>query len=381
MQGARSNHFTDVNQLEQDGTRLEGLVLDQGDGGVAHRTRQHQVHAALHHWVFPGDELHVFARQCLLAIVGDGHTFVVAQGEAGVEHFFARFEDQCVLRMVFAVDAKGVEQGFHVDRQGELIVLLKNRLNQRFPFTRTTGVKLQQTVAASVQLLFQTLALNPGFVDQCLPLVVVRRFKQRQQARAELMLQGVTGRAGVEERVQCFVVPLEQALLRAGLKVRHMQFDHVLLADPVQTADPLLQQVRVGRQVEQHQVMGKLEVTTFTADFGTDQYLGAELFVCEVGSSTVALQNVHAFVKDRRWNTGTHAQGVFQIHRSFRVGANHQNLGALEHFKGVDQPFDARVEAPPAFFIAGVRLGLEADFRVQLGVFAQRQLKVFGRAR
>ncbi len=381
MQGARGNHFTDVNQFKQYGAWLERLVLDQGDGSIAHRTRQHQVHAALHHRVFPGDELHVFARQRLVAIVGDGHAFVVAQGEAGVEHFFARFEDQRVLRMVFAVDAKGVEQGFHVDRQGELIVLLKNRLNQRFTFTRTTGVKLQQTVAASVQLLLQTLALNPGFVDQCLPLLIVRRFKQRQQARAELMLQGVAGRAGVEERVQRFVVPLEQALLRAGLKVRHMQFDHVLLADPVQTADTLFQQVRVGRQVEQHQVMGKLEVATFTADFGTDQYLGAEFFVCEVGRSTVALKNVHAFVEHRRRNTGTHTQGVFQVHRGFSVGADHQHFGALEHFQGVDQPFDARVEVPPAFFIAGVRLGLEADFRVQLGVFAQRQLKIFGRAR
>ena len=197
MQGARSNHFTDVNQLEQDGTRLEGLVLDQGDGGVAHRTRQHQVHAALHHRVLPGDELHVFARQGLLAIVGDGHAFVVTQGEAGVEHFFAGLEDQRVFRVVFAVDAKGVEQGFHVDRQGELIVLLKDRLNQCFTFTRTTGVKLQQTVAAGVQLLLQTLTFNPGFVDQCLPLLVVPSFQQWQQTRTELVLQGVTGRAGV----------------------------------------------------------------------------------------------------------------------------------------------------------------------------------------
>jgi len=59
------------------------------------------------------------------------------------------------------------------------------------------------------------------------------------------MLQGVAGRAGVEERVQRFVVPLEQALLRAGFQVRHVQFDHMLLADPVQTTDPLFQQVGV----------------------------------------------------------------------------------------------------------------------------------------
>ena len=258
--------------------------------------------------------------------------------------------------MVFAVDAKGVEQGFHVNRQGELVVLLKDRLNQCFAFARTTGVKLQQAVAASVQFLFETLALNPCFVDQRLPFFIVCGFQQRQQARAELVLQGVAGRAGVEEGIQRFVIPLEQALLRAGLKVWHVNFDDVLLADPVQTANTLLQQVRVGWQVEQHQVVSKLEVAAFTADFGTDQHLGAEFFICEVGCSTVALKNVHAFVEDRCRNAGTHAQGVFQIHRGFGVGTDHQHLGALEHFQGVGQPFNPRVEAPPAFFITGVWL-------------------------
>ncbi|MNF91178.1 hypothetical protein D3C84_737710 [compost metagenome] len=150
LQRARGNHFADIQQFQQHGARLQRLVLDQRHGGVAHGTGQHQVHAALNHRVFPGDELHVFARQRLVTVVSDGHAFVVAQREAGVEHFFARLEDQRVFRMVFAVDAEGVEQGFHVDRQGELIVLFKDFFNQRVAFTRATGVQLQQTVTAGV---------------------------------------------------------------------------------------------------------------------------------------------------------------------------------------------------------------------------------------
>ena len=134
LQGARGNHFADVNQLKQYRARLECLVFDQCYGGVAHRTGQHQVHATLHHRVFPGDELHVFARQCLIAIVGDGHAFVVTKREARIQHFFAGPEDQGVFGVILAVDAERVEQGFHVDRQGELIVLLKDRLHQRFAF-------------------------------------------------------------------------------------------------------------------------------------------------------------------------------------------------------------------------------------------------------
>jgi len=195
------------------------------------------------------------------------------------------------------------------------------------------------------------------------------------------MLQGVAGRAGVEERIQRFVVPLEQALLRAGFQVRHVQFDHMFLADPVQTADPLFQQVGVGRQVEQHQVVGELEVAAFAADFRTDQHLGAEFFIGEVGGGAVTFEDVHAFVEHRGRDAGAHAQGVFQVHRGFGVGADHQDLGALEHFQLVDQPFNPWVEAPPAIVFLNVRLRLEADFRVQLGVFAQRQFEVFVRVR
>ncbi|MNM84758.1 hypothetical protein D3C81_968560 [compost metagenome] len=278
--------------------------------------------------------------------------------------------------MVFAVDAEGVEQGFHVDRQGELIVLFEDVFNQRITFASATGVELQQTVAAGVQLGFQTLTFGAGFVDQRLPLAIVGFFEQRQQARAELVLQGVAGRAGVEECVQRFVVPLEQALLRAGFQVRHVQFDDVLLADPVQSTDTLFQQVRVGRQVEQHQVMGELEVATFTADFRADQHLCAKFFVGEVGGGAVTLEDVHALVEHRGRDAGAHAQGVFQVHGGFGVGADHQDLDPLEHLQGVDQPVDPWVETPPALFFAAFALGLEGHFRVQLGVLAQRQLHV-----
>ena len=62
LQGTRGDHFADVKQLQQHGAGFQCLVLDQGHAGVAHRARAHQIHAALHHGVFPGEELHVLAR-------------------------------------------------------------------------------------------------------------------------------------------------------------------------------------------------------------------------------------------------------------------------------------------------------------------------------
>lgn len=117
------------------------------------------------------------------------------------------------------------------------------------------------------------------------------------------------------------------------------------LADPVEAADALLEQVRVGRQVEQHQMVGELEVAAFAADFRADQHLGAELFVGEVGGGAVALKNAHAFVEHRGGDARTQAQGVFQVEGRLGVGTDDQDLELLEHLQGIDQPLDARVEA------------------------------------
>lgn len=130
------------------------------------------------------------------------------------------------------------------------------------------------------------------------------------------------------------------------------------------------------RQVEHHQMVGKLEVAAFAADLGADQHLRAELFVGEVGGGAVAFEDAHAFMEHRGRDAGAHAQGVFQVHRGFGMGADHQHLGALEHLQGVDQPVDARVETPPALVIGHLALGLEGDFRVQLGMFAGWQVAV-----
>ena len=59
--------------------------------------------------MLPGDELHVFAGECRLTIVGDRHAFFIAQGEAGVQHPLAGPEDECIVGMVFAVDTKDIE--------------------------------------------------------------------------------------------------------------------------------------------------------------------------------------------------------------------------------------------------------------------------------
>ncbi len=50
------------------------------------------------------------------------------------------------------------------------------------------------------------------------------------------------------------------------------------LTNTIQTPNTLLQQIRVKWQIEHHEMAGKLEVTAFRSDFGTEQNLCAAVF-------------------------------------------------------------------------------------------------------
>ncbi len=126
--------------------------------------------------------------------------------------------------------------------------------------------------------------------------------------------------------IQPLVEPAVLNLLAGSLQVGNMNPDGFGLSDTVQPTNPLLQQVRIGRQVEQHQMMGKLEVTTFAANLGADQRLGALLTVGEIGRGTVPLHQTQVFVERRTADTGPQLQVVLQRHGCFGVGTDHHHF-------------------------------------------------------
>src|SRR5690606_875820 len=119
--------------------------------------------------------------------------------------------------------------------------------------------------------------------------------------------QRLRGRAGGQECVMRMVIPVKKALLAAANKIGHMDFNRMLLADAVKTANTLRKQGGMQRQVKQEQVVGELEVTSFTADFRAQQDLCAVFIVGKPGSGAVTLNDAHAFVESGGGNTGTHA--------------------------------------------------------------------------
>ncbi len=71
-----SRRFGDEDQLQQDGTHRQCLVLEQGNRGGADLGTQDQVDTAAHHGVIPREERHVVPRQGSGAIEGDGHAIL-----------------------------------------------------------------------------------------------------------------------------------------------------------------------------------------------------------------------------------------------------------------------------------------------------------------
>ena len=124
------------------------------------------------------------------------------------------------------------------------------------------------------------------------------------------------------------------------------------LADTVKTADTLLQQIRVERQVEHHQIAGELEVTAFGADLRTQQHLSAGIFLGEPGGGAVAFDNRHPFVEHRGANAFALAQDLLQLQRGGRFGADDQHFLRAVAGEMAHQPFNARIEVPPGAGIA-----------------------------
>ena len=98
-----------------------------------------------------------------------------------------------------------------------------------------------------------------------------------------------------------------------------------LLPNAVEATDALLEQTRIGRQIEQYEVVRKLKVTTLRTDLGTDEETGP-VFLREPGCVLVALQQAEFFVEHRRLRTDAFAQGRFDRLHGFAGVSDEKKL-------------------------------------------------------
>ena len=303
--------------------------------------------------MLPGDELRVFTGQRHVTLEGDGAAVLRQTREVRDQHMVGRGEDDQVFAAVVLVDADDIEQVHREGDQAGVVILLFDALRQGLSFLAAVGVDLQQTVAALLQLRFQGVMLLAAGLDQIVKAVGgFRRRKVVDQLVMDAVVNGPSGRAGMLEGVETFVVPAHQHRLRGLFQVRDVDLDIVRLADTVEAADTLLQQIRVKRQIEHHQIAGELEVASFGTDLRAQQHLGAGVFFGKPRRGAVAFYNRHSFMEHGGADTFALAQHLLQLQRGGGLGADHQHLLRTVAGQVAHQPLDARVEVPPGAGIA-----------------------------
>ena len=163
------------------------------------------------------------------------------------------------------------------------------------------------------------------------------------------------------ETGETIAIPAQQYLSRGPLQIGDMQLDGRTLPNSVEAADTLFQQVGFERQIEQHQVMGKLEIASFTAYLRADQHLRTLFGISKESRGAVACNDLHVLVKQRRMHRVAIEQVVAQRDRSGRMGADHQHLVGHQFTQQRPEPGDTWIHIRPALTEGAFRLQLRGE--------------------
>ena len=298
--------------------------------------------------MFPADKLCVFAGQCLFTLKGDGAAVFRQTRKIWHQHVVRRSQGYHVIAAVILIDADNIKQIQGKGDQFGIFILIRNFSSQLITGFAAVGMHLQKAVTALFQLLFQYIMGLPAFRDKFIKTTEIRRVcHQVNQSVVIAVIDGAAGRTGIFKGFQTFVEPAQQDGLCGIFQIRDAYLNITFLADTVETADTLLQQIRVKRQIEHHQLIGKLEVTPFRTDFRAEQHLCAFLFGGKVGRRPVAFQQGHILMENRSVDAFALAQNLLQLQSGCGLGTNYQHFFIAVCQQEAEQPFNTRVEVPP----------------------------------
>ena len=227
---------------------------------------QQQIHGAGHHRMIAGKQTHIFASERVAAREGAHEAFLGQLGKA-VGCYTAVIEQVRAVAEVFDVHAEVIEDAHHKTFELFVGAGLADGLDKCVGGFWSMGVQLQQTIAATLELFGKRAMFGGGFGDELFKFFGVRKIRrQRQHLVAELLQQLVRAMQITFQRLQPLVIPTRQHLLRTALEVRRVHVDGLGLADAIEPADALLEQLRIQRQIKQHEVVHKLKVAPFAAN-------------------------------------------------------------------------------------------------------------------
>ena len=121
---------------------------------------------------------------------------------------------------------------------------------------------------------------------------------------------------------------------------RDVDMNLLALADAIEPAEPLFEESRIEREIEQHEVMRELEVPPLAPDLGAHQQSCA-VRIGEGRGIAVALHKRQPFVKRRHGNRRAMLQSRFDGHRLAPRAADEQHLLTAKGLQERHNPVDA----------------------------------------
>ena len=221
--------------------------------------------------MLPGQELAVFVGQRVSALKRHGRRPGHQAGKVVAEHVCATPQHDRTPRPALVFDAERVPVATHEVGQRDGAVVGAQSGDQLGAAPGGMRVHLEQPVASALELGVQARRQRGRVCDQRSG---PRGFGQRGvQCIGQRRVHRARRRADRLEAAEPVAIPAQQYLARGTFEIRHVQFDGGALTDAIEAPDALLEQIGLAWQVEQHEVVGELEVAALTADLRADQHL------------------------------------------------------------------------------------------------------------
>ena len=339
--------FEDENRFEEE---VWFYAPEETEGGGASLRVDEQIDGVLHQRVVGRDKANIFTRDRAGAIEGRQHP-VLRNGGKALHVGVAGIKEQISRLVILESHPKVVEEIGEKRAEKRSGVDGADAVDDVGRDGGVEGVKFQQTVSALFHFQRKLAAELDGLGDEGVELGLANLgtagavvMGEGQEAGFEFFLIVVAAVERGLEGVEAAVIPLDDALLGAASDVGDINADRLGLSDTVEAADALFEEARVQREIEQDEVVGKLEIATLAANLGADEELRT-VGLGEPRGLAVALHQRQAFVKEADLETDFLLQGGLEGDDLALGFADEEDLGrTLREQKG-DEPVETRVLA------------------------------------
>ena len=318
--------------------RVAGRGFPNTERAVAGFDAEDGVDGGTHERVVGREEPDVLARESPGAVEGEHRPVGRETGQGGVLRGTG-FQEVGPAAEFLDPRPEVVEHPDEERLEFHIGILPPDRLDERVGNRRAVGVQLEKAVTPALEALGGFFVCGGGGFHQGIQRGGVECFQELRELRAKLRRHLGCGVGIFFEGIETFVIPARKNLFGAAGNERDVDVDRRGLPDAVEAADALLEQFGVGRQIEEDEVVRKLEIAALAANLRA----GEEARAVRLGEErrvAVALQQGELLVEGGGGDFYALLEAVENLHGEFLRTADEQDFFFFQFAQLGTEPFD-----------------------------------------